>query len=62
MKEIIVFPHMMKTAGSSFIRSLIEYYGSRVLDVTYGTRLTKDKYENDDLARDFRKKIKILVQ
>ena len=64
MKDIIVFSHMMKTAGSSLIKSLIEYYGKRVLDVSYGTRLKKEAYTNDNLLRDFKKKnnnIKIVV-
>lgn len=64
MKEVIVFSHMMKTAGSSLIKSLIEYHGPRVLDVSISTRLEKKRYNNQSLEQDFKKKkynVKIVV-
>lgn len=56
MKDIIVFSHMMKTAGSSLIKSFIEHYGAKVLDVSLGTRLKTNPYDNSSLKRDLIKK------
>ena len=46
---------MMKTAGSSLIKSLIQHYGTKVLNVSYRVRLNMDVYENEHLLRDLKK-------
>jgi hypothetical protein len=64
VKDVIVFSHMMKTAGSSLIKSFIGQYGAKVLDVSLGTRLKNKLYDNESLKRDLKRKnnnVKVIV-
>lgn len=64
MKDILVFSHMMKTAGTSLSKQLIEYYGKKVHIVPGGLLINDDYYNNDKLYLDFNKKnqkLKVLI-
>jgi hypothetical protein len=56
MKDVIVFSHLMKTAGSSLLRSLAQYYEPKVLYINKGSLIEDTKYSIDYLERDFDKK------
>ena len=61
MKDILVFSHMMKTAGTSLSKHLIEYYGKKVHIVPGGLSLrSKDMYNKHRLIEDYHKKKKEL--
>jgi hypothetical protein len=64
MKDILVFSHMMKTAGTAFSKQLIQYYGKKVHIVHGGLHLSDTKYDNSQLKKDFEKKnkkLKVLI-
>jgi hypothetical protein len=56
MKDVIVFSHMMKTAGTSLSKQLIQYYGTKVHNVLGGFRIEDDYYNKELLREDFKKK------
>lgn len=64
MDDILVFSHMMKTAGTSLSKQLIEYYGKKVHIVPGGLKIEDDYYDNKKLREDFNKKknkLKVLI-
>jgi len=56
MKDIIVFSHMMKTAGSSLLKNFIYYYGVELLYINRGSRIGDNKYNLEYLKKDLKKK------
>ena len=56
MKNILVFSHMMKTAGTALTKQLIQYYGKKAHIVHGGLLLKDDYYDNKNLLNDFDKK------
>ena len=64
MKDILVFSHIMKTAGTALSKQLIQHYGKKVHIVPGGLRLEDNYYDNAQLVRDFKKKnkkLKVLI-
>src|SRR5690554_5945249 len=54
-QDLIVFAHMMKTAGTSLNKLLIGHYGKKMHIVPGGLKLKDDFYEKRDLLRDIEK-------
>lgn len=52
MKNILVFSHMMKTAGTSLSKQLIGHYGSRMHIVPGGLMLDDDYYDENKFEED----------
>lgn len=52
MDDLIVFAHMMKTAGTSLNKNFIEHFGKNMHMVPGGLDLKDDKYEKNDLSKD----------
>jgi len=64
MKDVLVFSHMMKTAGTALIKQLIQHYGSKVLYPESGQLIIDKSYNNEQLKIDFNKKngnVQVLV-
>lgn len=53
--RILVFAHMMKTAGTSLSKELIGHFGPRMHIVPGGLRMDHDYYDAAGLERDFNK-------
>ena len=54
-KSILVFAHMMKTAGTALTKQLISHYGSKLHLVPGGLRMNDCSYTNKELKKDFAK-------
>lgn len=64
MKDILVFSHMMKTAGTALSKEIIQHYGPKVHIVPGGLRLNHTYYTSEKLANDILKKnhqLKVLI-
>lgn len=57
MKELIVFSHMMKTGGSSFIKLLIEYFGLRFTSAPNRLSLSERAFNTEELKFLLKKKV-----
>lgn len=55
MKDVIVFAHMMKTAGTSLSKQLIGHYGRRMHIVPGGLKMDNDYYNEKGFENDFQK-------
>ena len=55
MSKIIFFAHMMKTAGTSLTKSMIEHFGPRMHIVPGGLSLDSTPYNPDKLLEDNKK-------
>lgn len=55
MNDILVFSHMMKTAGTSLSKQLIAYFGRKMHIVPGGLDLGQDDYGSQELEEDLRK-------
>ena len=53
--DVLVFAHMMKTAGTSVIKNLVEYNGPKVHYVPGGLILKEDNYCYAEMSADFAK-------
>lgn len=54
MKDVIVYSHLMKTAGSALLQSMVQSYGRKVLYINRGSRIEDSKYDNNCLERDLK--------
>lgn len=54
-KSILVFAHMMKTAGTALTKQLIEHYGPKLHLVPGGLKWEDSFYKNESLNKDFEK-------
>ncbi|MDZ7755205.1 hypothetical protein [Rhodohalobacter sp.] len=62
-KKILVFAHMMKTAGTSLSKQLIGHYGNKMHIVPGGLKMGDDYYSETDFEKDlelFNKNLKII--
>lgn len=55
MKDILVFAHMMKTAGTSLSKQLIAHFGKRMHIVPGGLKMDHDYYGKQDFQKDLKK-------
>lgn len=55
MKDILVFAHMMKTAGTSLSKQLIAHFGKRMHIVPGGLKMDEDYYDKNSFEKDLHK-------
>jgi hypothetical protein len=55
MNKILVFSHMMKTAGTSISKQLIAHYGSKMHIVPGGLLMNDDCYNKEGFKNDYKK-------
>lgn len=54
MKDVIVYSHLMKTAGSALLQSMVQSYGRKILYINRGSRIKDMNYDNKCLERDLK--------
>jgi len=53
--RVLVFAHMMKTAGTSLIKQIVGHFGRNVHVVNSGQEMADDQYRQKQLVADLKK-------